>query len=1709
MIRCFTFFLLLFSTLSYSQFSEFNLEVTPVGVTCSGMDDGALTVSVDGITDDNVTVEYVVYQEPDLSNPYDTEAIGVEGYPTYEYVFTNLPEGDYVVHAIQKLGVDQSLPQVVDGIVGVEPEGALPCFTLDVVAGEETCPGNGALTISVPGADPNAVMTFEIYLMPGETLMGTLTTGSTDIEPYVYMGLAAGEYKIVATQYLGANSNWQVQLVTVEEGDSIADFCDFSLIVDKTDLTCDINNGKLELSVEGVFDAGVSVEYVVYKQPDMSNPYHVQTVGSGGFPTYEHVVEGLGEGEYVVYAVQKKGVDTSDQMSWIGEIVILEDLLIVPLVESKCLGEASIEANVVAGAGVSFSLHQLPNGPGPGMPTVPYLGPQTSDFFEDLMPGWYRIFVQDACGQDFPFDVNVQYIPLGAPSLVSSELEADFGAGCDAAGVSVANTIQAPYDWILGQPDYPFTVDYYVFPPSEYPLSSWPDCALLPDPEDGNGVFVSTHYIIAGGAQADVSTVVPYYPGEGLYYYMMVITDDCGNKYYECEVIDFELDLTVKLSPDYCYGLEVAVENFVGYYNVYFGYHPDHQDNPNVPTIGYPSTIVPITVYDPDDPTNTGLNINGPFDDTVIYGLDLLILVEIESEPLLDDDGNPILDPDSGQPFMVPILDSNGNPILDPVTGEPLLEPLLDSEGNPVIDPDTLTPFMIPVLDEFGQKIPLRDENGQMIPILDEDGQMIPVMAGEYWVTVVDQCGVTSELLFEPSTVLPEIVPDPVVETNTVTNTGIDLEYPIFSCLDIGNLSITHQINLKKIEIIDFVAAEGVAEDIFQLYLAQEDRPRQSDGLPDELYGEQELPLDITAYIAYPDPNSIPDYTLLFPGLAGAGIYTIQITDICDEVYTIEVEMDPLYVEDGNFAGSPQGPGCAEGFGSIHINTGSGDMGQPQAAFITDGPEEFEAQFGHNFEEDGWFDVLNYAVDFTFGDGTTVWQIVMADLPAGDYNFNIDLVCNPTDYPVYIEAYQQITEVDIDRNCGTFNLALNHWANNFGWSTANESYSLERYNEDTGEWEFIMNLLVDYFFEAGPDPDDGILVSNNGISYQGEFRIVKKFRSYENAMPIEPIRECEEVLFEFPFFDRPEIEEVYYTTCPDGETEVIVVAVGADPMTYQVWTPDTIFDEFGEAIQGSLIVENPQGDNIFVGLDPGLYIFRVIDGCGGTAFTFLAVEDEISFEVSDANLCEGEIGYLFVDSYSFIEYQWYNTADPTTILGTSSQLAFNPFDAEVHQGTYAVNIIFPANLDSCINQVVTFDVEVILPNAGELEDQELCPQSQELDLFTLFTSTDHDEDGKWEDIDNTAVLDEDTGMLQIQNLPIGTYNFRYYVESDCYGDDEAFVEIVILSAPEKPEITADVTTVCEGEQIILSVVDADSQYTYTWTLPNGNTYVGDTVEYTAVATQDAGNYIVTASLNDECPAESDPFVLSVKELPNFAIDGNTVICLGQSTTLSVVGTNFQNSDASFVWYFDGAEIPSVTTSSIDASDLGEYEVAVTVDGCESYLSVVVTEKTDVPAVELLAGCEENNYIISVVNTGQFSNATYEWTGPNGFFSTDISIDVTGLGLGVYEVVVTDADGCEIYNSVNVESTECMIPKGVAPEGDFENSSFDLSNFNVSNLQIFNRYGIVVYEADNYTKEWHGQTTNDSELLPSATYYYVITFVGGDKKTGWVYLIRNK
>jgi gliding motility-associated-like protein len=168
---------------------------------------------------------------------------------------------------------------------------------------------------------------------------------------------------------------------------------------------------------------------------------------------------------------------------------------------------------------------------------------------------------------------------------------------------------------------------------------------------------------------------------------------------------------------------------------------------------------------------------------------------------------------------------------------------------------------------------------------------------------------------------------------------------------------------------------------------------------------------------------------------------------------------------------------------------------------------------------------------------------------------------------------------------------------------------------------------------------------------------------------------------------------------------------------------------------------------------------------------------------------------------------------------------------------------------------------------------------------------------------------------------------------------------------------------------------------------------------------------------------------------------------------------------------------------------------------------------DVLQAQFISGCEPN---ISLSNI-EMNNEYLYWAsnsirvGNNYRITTNSGADIR---MKAGKVIVLKPDTAILRGNhylARIEpcepdciaATDANVPKGISPNGDTFNDKFNLSHLCVANLKILSRYGLTVYEADNYIDEWPGQSEKGD--LPTGTYYYVISLKNGEQITGWTYL----
>ncbi len=107
--------------------------------------------------------------------------------------------------------------------------------------------------------------------------------------------------------------------------------------------------------------------------------------------------------------------------------------------------------------------------------------------------------------------------------------------------------------------------------------------------------------------------------------------------------------------------------------------------------------------------------------------------------------------------------------------------------------------------------------------------------------------------------------------------------------------------------------------------------------------------------------------------------------------------------------------------------------------------------------------------------------------------------------------------------------------------------------------------------------------------------------------------------------------------------------------------------------------------------------------------------------------------------------------------------------------------------------------------------------------------------------------------------------------------------------------------------------------------------------------------------------------------------------------------------------------------------------------------------------------------------------------------------------GLFEFVVTDE--CGLTEEIVVEVGTCVteIPNIFTPNGDGTNENFHifgLEGFPGSRLVVYNRWGTVVFEDDNYRNNWNAPDVSDG------VYYYVLTRSDDEQFSGTVTIKRD-
>jgi gliding motility-associated-like protein len=538
--------------------------------------------------------------------------------------------------------------------------------------------------------------------------------------------------------------------------------------------------------------------------------------------------------------------------------------------------------------------------------------------------------------------------------------------------------------------------------------------------------------------------------------------------------------------------------------------------------------------------------------------------------------------------------------------------------------------------------------------------------------------------------------------------------------------------------------------------------------------------------------------------------------------------------------------------------------------------------------------------------------------------------------------------------------------------------------------------------------------------------------------------------------------------------------------------------------------EEPNLSELFA----GTYNLTVTDegGCAQTA-TITLSEPEAPLSVSQDvftypsgtniscnGLFDGSISALASGGTAPYGYNWNG---PDGFTSTSADIENLP------AGDYTLVVIDANECTRTINITLT-EPEESLTAALEVNSQILCADSATGGLTVTAAGGSPEYTIQW-----IGPNDFTSSDFSIGNLLPGTYT---YAVTDINGCSVSGAQNLVnpLELTLSEELISPRCENADGS-IILTVQGGTSPYDFEWSTGN---------ETQNLENIPAGSYSVTVTDANGCSTTAD-FELEPNNPLEIIVDDLTdPLCFGDQNGTITVSVSDGVEPIEYSW--TGPNDFTSDASSIEGLAPGAYTLSVSdASGCTSSEIYELEEPVELVIDGLDALTYDNGFNLSVPNSNNPDGVIFDpientsggttpyesilYEGPNGFISTSFG-NLTGLAAGFYRVTITDANGCTAQDSITLTQPEQLIlPNGISPNGDGFNDGLEiigLGDFAQNKLTVFNRWGNVVYEEENYSNnaQWIG-TNESGEELPEGTYFIVLELNERDNLRGYLELRR--
>jgi len=431
-----------------------------------------------------------------------------------------------------------------------------------------------------------------------------------------------------------------------------------------------------------------------------------------------------------------------------------------------------------------------------------------------------------------------------------------------------------------------------------------------------------------------------------------------------------------------------------------------------------------------------------------------------------------------------------------------------------------------------------------------------------------------------------------------------------------------------------------------------------------------------------------------------------------------------------------------------------------------------------------------------------------------------------------------------------------------------------------------------------------------------------------------------------------------------------------------------------------------------------------LNGCTNTATVSITVNASptININANPQSICIGSSTIISASGAN--TYSWSNGM-------SGSQITVSPTTSS----TYTVT---GTNTFNCSN-TATINITVeTMPSAGTISasDNQLCQN----ELLTL-TLNDYSPNSniQWQistdGISWNDIVGATSSNYNYTFTSAGIYNFRAKVSNSCTSVYSDPIIITVNPLPTPGTASADTTTICQNNPVLLTLSGYSSGTTIQWQISNDNLSWNDisganSAVYNYTPTN-AGTIYIRAQVTNNCgSASSNSIFINVEAIPN---GGNinasfNTICQNDNVALILTGQTpmtslqWQLSTDNITWFnISGA---NASNYNFIANNLGTYYFRVIVsNNCGTATSNVVNLTVNpIPPTPTIS-------LISSYPPILYSNATTgnQWYNLNGAIQGATNQTYQVIENGTYYVIVTE-NNCQslpsdviTINNVSIES----------------------------------------------------------------------------------------